>query len=227
MFFVHSLMVGCFSALGFMLLTMVAVYDFSRRKVLQSYCTQLLDSADSENIFLSGTDYRLNIADADNIMAWYHLRMALLDFGRRLTNRLMLYVSLILPLCVATIVLAYLMVFGVIAQDLIFLMTPILWLIVVELSILFYVVTAAIALNKQFAIHRDMLLWHIAQLATTDFASSASSINAMWIVIEKLYQDEVIKPVKILGFKVSSSIYSQLLTVVASALYPLYQLLVG
>lgn len=70
---------------------------------------------------------------------------------------------MILPLCIAVISVIILMTLGLIDDFYFYLFVPGIFLVVVTLVILCYMVSAAVSLNKYFAIHRDILLRHIAQ----------------------------------------------------------------
>ena len=65
------------------------VHDFSRKKRLLSYCTGLYVQSTPGIIALKKVT-RLDMEDVKTILAWYYMRSAFLDFGKRFTLRVQL-----------------------------------------------------------------------------------------------------------------------------------------
>ena len=110
-----------------------------------------------------------------------------------------------------------LMAFNVIDSGHFYVLLPLITLVFSTLFILCYMMSAAIALNKYFAIHRDLLLGHIANLQEKRSEGELVDegvINTLWVVVEKLNQDELLHPVKILGIKLDAVLFVKLIAVI-------------
>lgn len=220
---------------GFLLFILVGVYDFSRKKLLLAQCTALISRVD--NVYLKMNDEypRLDMSDANTVLSWYCMRSAFLDFGKRFTLRVFLYSSLALPVCLIVIIVIIAMTFGIVGTSFNFLYIPGVFLVVIVLIVICYMVAAAIALNKYFAIHRDILLTIITELSGKEKnekssktqKSSKDSISTIWIIYEKLVQSEKLHPVSIMGITANSSLYAKLGTVAISGVAALTRLLLS
>ena len=147
---------------GFFLFILTGVYDFSRRKLMMAQCSALVSHIDNKYLYLDRNIGKLDLTNISTILAWYHMRAAFLDFGKRYTLRVFLYSSLILPVCLLVIVGLFLIMFNVLGTEYNFYFVPWLFLTAVVMVILIYMTSSAVSLNKYFAIHRDIFLSHIA-----------------------------------------------------------------
>lgn len=171
---------------------LVGYYDFNRKKKLQAQCTALISNVDEKYLEMEGCRPKLDILNIQTVMSWYYMRKAFLDFGRRYTVRVFLYFSLVFPVCLLSIILVFLMMFDVIGKRYLALFIPGVYLIIVVVTILSFLVSAAVSLNRYFAIHRDVLLNLVAELRAELYTYACpvkldeKAIGTMMMVVEKL-----------------------------------------
>lgn len=227
--YILSLPTGLFCCYTFLSFLGIGAIDFQRRKMLLEICSAVISSEyeDSFNI----ENAKLDMREAGTVESWYILRTSFLDFGRRYTQRIFLYASLILPLCLLVIVIILLEMVKVIdASYNIYFISPIM-LTMISACIITYIILCAVHLNEMFYIHKDILLHLLEDLPET--VSSSKQAEADWRLAKRsiktkmqmLEHDSVLRPVKMMGFTVNSDLFSKLIALVLSGLLAIFQII--
>ena len=199
---------------AFLSFILAGVYDFKRKKLLMSQCTSILSAADAALFLLQGNKHTLDTNHPQSLLAWYNLRRVFLEFGRRFTLRVFLYASLVVPVCIAALLVIFLMVLQVVSLDLVIYFVPGMFLVACAMTVVVYMVASAASLNFSFTVHRDVLVTNMTELQQAH--SELGPIEALRALNEKLRQDEELNPVKILGIKVDNSLYTKLAALAGS-----------
>ncbi|CAG9333668.1 unnamed protein product [Blepharisma stoltei] len=219
-----------FEGWRFLMFIYVGVVDFKRKRTLIDECTALISDLD-----IKGTSvFDHNIPNADmydlrTIDAWYTLRVVFLDFGRKYTYRIFAYSSLVFPLTFVMIALFLLQTGGVLGGASNGALISLLFLTVICLILIIYMIFSGIALNQAFSVHRDLVLNIIGHIMkNNDYKDPNSdckaSVKLLQFVVQKIEQDEILRPVKIMGIKLDSIMLAKIATILLSSLLAMTQM---
>lgn len=200
------------------------VYDFKRKKLLMAQCSALISKTDQKYLFYCSLPKpELDLNDPLTVISWYYLRRAFLNFGQRYTNRVFLYVSLLFPVCILTIVMLFVQFLGLVNIKYSFYLVPGLMLAIAAFAMIVQMSLAAFSLNSYFAIHRDLLLECSFQLRNKqDFNKDA--LKNLDFIIRKLKYDAFIRPIKILGVIINSSFILKIIFLGVTGFFSIIQL---
>ena len=84
---------------------LIGVLDFKRKVVLMANCSAIISNTDLKYLVLDKTLSKLDMNDSETILAWYHLRNTFLNFGKRFTLRIFAYSGMMLPVCLAIVLI--------------------------------------------------------------------------------------------------------------------------
>lgn len=105
-----------------------------------------------------------------------------------------------------------------------------LYLTIMCLIVIIYMILSGVELNSTFALHKDILLNMIGHLMKENSYSDSkinqiASIKLLKHTVKKLDQDEVLRPVKIMGFRTDSILLAKILTVFFSGLLAIVKMI--
>lgn len=208
-----------------MLFVYVGVFDFRRKIKLMGQCSAMISDTEIKDSFTYEFDVPLlDMQDSRTVESWYAMRVAFLDFGRKYTYRIFLYASLVMPLCIVMIAFVILQMLNVIRVVDSSAFVSVFFLTLVSLSVIIYMIYSGICLNEMFAIHRDLLLNIMGLLmiesnyATND-SNIHNSIKVLEFEVKKLEQDELLRPIKIMGFRTDSVFFTKILAILFSGVF--------
>ena len=200
------------------------VYDFRRRIMLMAQCSAIISNVDQKLLYFKEIDKpQLDFNDPTTILAWYLLRRAFLDFGKRYTLRVFLYASLIFPLCIGSVIIVLLQTNKVIGIEYNYYLIPSALLTVMVFIVLIQMSFAALSLNNAFSVHRDLLLECYSNLKNNQDANK-DALKALLYVIARLKHDELVRPVHILGLKINNNFILKLILALISGIALVFQL---
>ena len=140
----------------------VGIVDFRRKLFYMRMMSIIIDPNSRDDELLESHFLpTLNFIEANNLMRWFVLRKACLDFGRKYTTRIFIYCSVFLAfygIMGLTLFLAYI---GLLPYDI-----PInvyiigYYDIVMILGILFIMIRTGAQINEYYAIHKGVLINH-------------------------------------------------------------------
>lgn len=193
--------------------------------------TGFISKTEVEDSFLAYYNFpMLDVRDPLTLESWYRMRVAFLDFGRKYTYRIFLYASLILPLSTVMVCLLLLQVFNVVTiRTEAFI--SILFLTISCLAIIIYMIVSGVELNGMFSIHKEILMNNIGTVMkeineTNDNKRLQEVLKMMELFVKKLEQDEILRPVKIMGIVTDSNLFTKVVAVLLSGLFAIIQLLI-
>ncbi|CAG9322354.1 unnamed protein product [Blepharisma stoltei] len=214
---------------GFILFIYIGVFDFRRKKMLMDQCSTMI--SDKEIIGTFSYEHNtplLNMQDPRTVESWYSMRQAFLDFGRKYTYRIFLYAGLVLALCFVILVFVLLQLFSPQQNIKSSSFTSIFFLTIICLGFIIHMIISGVELNRAFAVHRDLLL-NIMELLVKesdykDDDCTQSSLKILELEIKKLEQDELLRPIKIMGVRTDSVFFAKMLAVFFSGVLAIGQL---
>ena len=212
---VVSIIPGLLHSRAFLLFITTALYDFKRKNKFMQECFKMISTKQ---------EFSLDMNDELSLLSWYYLRRGILDFGKRYTLRVFMYISLILPVCLSIILILLLQVFGVVGIEYNFYFVPTFMLVSVVLVILLLVSLSATKLNEDYQTHRDCLMEHIFSFRTLNSKSSHNKAQILEFVVSKLKHDETMRPVKVLGVTIDNGFISRLVVSALSGLFAIVQI---
>jgi hypothetical protein len=228
-FYILSFPTALFCCYTFLSFLGVGAIDFKRRKFLLEICSAMIYSEYDDRFNIDRA--KLDMREAGTVESWYILRTSFLDFGRRYTQRIFLYASLILPVSLVVIVIILLQMVRVVDTTYnIYFISPIM-LTMILACIITYIILCGAHLNNMFYIHKDILLHLLEDLPST--LSNSKQAVADWKLAKKsikrkmqmLDHDLVLRPVKIMSFTLNSNLFSKLIALVLSGLLGILQLI--
>mmetsp|Transcript_8718 Transcript_8718/g.8735 ORF Transcript_8718/g.8735 Transcript_8718/m.8735 type:complete len:167 (-) Transcript_8718:4-504(-) len=156
------------------------------------------------------------------------MRQAFLDFGRKYTYRIFLYAGLVLALCFIMLAFVLLQLFGTQQDIKSSSFASIFFLTIICLGFIIHMIISGVELNRAFAVHRDLLL-NIMELLVKesdykDDDCTQSSLKILELEVKKLEQDELLRPIKIMGVRTDSVFFAKMLAVFFSGLLAMGQL---
>lgn len=228
-YYIISMPIGIINCYAFLTFLGLGVIDFRRRKMLMAICSAAIDKHYEDKLNLEQAKF--DMRDKLTVESWYILRSCFLDFGRRYTHRIFLYASLILPVCILVIILILLEMINVIGTEFnIYFIYPII-LTMFCTFIITYIISCGVHLYDMFYLHKDMLLHLIEELPST--IPELESAKSAWKQTKKtlkskmvmLDHDSVLRPVRIMGFRITSEVYSKMLAMVVSGIFAIFQVM--
>lgn len=75
----------------------LSIYDFRRKRLLLAQCSSFISPNEEMKCLFMTSLPKLVLENPDTMDSWYILRSVFLDFGRRFTLRIYLYISIMLP----------------------------------------------------------------------------------------------------------------------------------
>ena len=207
---------------GFALLTfiIVGIVDFQRKRWLMSQCSGLI--SDYDRILVMENLPRIDLSDVRSIHGWYYTRRAFLDFGRRFSNRIHLYASVIVPILLIAVVFILLQMLGVLSRAYNWELICPLYLSIAFDVVIVRMILEAVKLNESFEIHSDLLL----EASSRVRASEKGALDALQWTVRKLEVDRELRPVTILGFTINQDLINKLLALGLSGVLALLRLLI-
>jgi hypothetical protein len=197
----------------------VGIVDFQRKRWLMSQCSALI--SDYDRILLLESLPKIDLSDVRSIQGWYYTRRAFLDFGRRFSNRIHVYASVILPILLIAVVFIVLQMLGIISRAYNWELVSPLFLSIAFDIVIVRMILEATALNLSFEMHSDLLQEAASRLET----SQKLALEALQWTVRKLEVDQELRPVTILGFTIDKDLVNKLLALGLSGAFALLKLL--
>ena len=95
----------------------VGTVDFKRKLILMANCSAIISNSDLKYLVLDKSLSKLDMNDSETILSWHLLRNTFLIFGKRFTARIFAYAGLMLPVCLAIVLILILQLANVISQE--------------------------------------------------------------------------------------------------------------
>lgn len=224
----YSLLMCWLVSTRFLTYIIVGVVDVKRKMFLMEQCSAFITSRESNNSFLEYYKIpRFDMSDVKTIDSWYTMRTAFIDLGRRYTYRIFIYTSLILPLCVFTIVILILQLFIKVEIINVSALTAVIFLSFSCSLYIVYMLVIGSKVNDMFQRHRDLIVTcsnDALHLRKLEDVIEPEVFQALDLVGDKLDQDERQRPLKILGMKADKILLSKLYALIASGFVSLIQI---
>lgn len=214
-----SLVSNWFMAWAMLNFIVVGIVDFQRKRWLMSQCSALI--SDFDRILQLERLPKVDLSDIRSIYGWYYSRRAFLDFGRRFSNRVHIYASAIVPILVIAVVFILLQMLGVLSRAYNWELVCPLYLSIAFDIVIARMIMEAVALNRSFEVHSDLLQEAASRMKTSEKAA----LEALQWVVRKLEVDQELRPVTILGFAIDQNLVNKLLALGLSGAFALLQLL--
>lgn len=219
-----SLFKGYISSTQFVKFIAAGLYDFKRKRLLMAQCTSLICTTDRKySVLQNSNKHMLDTSDAETMLSWYCLRRSFLDFGRRYTLRVFLYASLLLPICIAIIVILFLQILGLVGVSYNYYIVPGIFLSVEVFILMIQMSLSALSLNNYYSIHKDIILEKSSFYR--NYSENEDVIKCLDYLTQRLSHDQAIRPIKIMGVTINNSFLIQLGALAISGLYAIINLL--
>ncbi|CAG9324460.1 unnamed protein product [Blepharisma stoltei] len=222
---------SCFEGWRLLMFVYIGICDFRRKKIMIDECTAMISDIDiKDTVWFVRNFPSADMHDLRTIESWYTLRTASLDFGRKFTYRIFAYSSFVLPLSCAMVALFLLQAFGIIGGASSGALISLLFFTIVMLILIIYMTFSGMELNRAFSLHRDLILNIVGHIMkdnnyNEENENVLATIKILQYLVQKLEQDEILRPVMIMGIRLDSALLAKVVTVLISGVLGLVQMM--